>query len=129
MKRVRCLPAIQEVTVSDVTNLPSFSFTKRPPRRSRHIHRLNSGNSRLIDDEPPLRSELFSTDQMKDYGKTLAGSHKLNPERTANQLLQRLADNESVLIEVYSLLTEAVRSDRRIAPAGEWLLDNFYLIE
>jgi cyclic beta-1,2-glucan synthetase len=53
----------------------------------------------------------------------------LNTKRAANQLLQRLADNESVLIEVYTLLTEAVGADRRVAPAGEWLLDNFYLIE
>ena len=27
------------------------------------------------------------------------------------------------------MLTEAVRSRLRITPAGEWLLDNFYLIE
>ena len=26
-------------------------------------------------------------------------------------------------------LTEAVKADRRITPAGDWLLDNFYLIE
>ena len=28
-----------------------------------------------------------------------------------------------------NLLTAAVRAGRRITPAGEWLLDNFYLIE
>ena len=30
-------------------------------------------------DEPPLRSELFSNEQMKQHGKTLAGSHRLGP--------------------------------------------------
>jgi len=80
-------------------------------------------------DELPLRSELFSTDQMKEHGRTLAGSHKLSTKGAANPLLTRLDENEDVLISVYGLLTEAVKTDRRIAPAGEWLLDNFYLIE
>ena len=49
----------------------------------------------------------------------------LAPER----LLTRLAENEGVLIGACNLLTAAVKTNRRIAPAGEWLLDNFYLIE
>ena len=80
-------------------------------------------------DEPPLRSELFSADQMEQHGKTLAGSHKLSLERAPDRLLTRLAENEAVLIEACNLLTAAVTANRRIAPAGEWLLDNFYLIE
>ena len=79
--------------------------------------------------EPPLRAELFSSDQMEQHGKTLAGSHKLSPGHAPDQLLTRLAENEGVLIGSRNLLTEAVKMDRRIAPAGEWLLDNFYLIE
>src|SRR5437773_2515556 len=80
-------------------------------------------------DELPLRSELFSADQMKEHGKTLAGSHQLSTKGAPNPLLTRLDANENVLISVYDLLTVAVKADRRIAPAGEWLLDNFYLIE
>ncbi|HVS26436.1 MAG TPA: glucoamylase family protein [Burkholderiales bacterium] len=80
-------------------------------------------------DEPPLRSELLSADQMEQHGKTLAGSHKLSLTRAPDQLLTRLAENEGVLIGVCNLLTAAVKANRRIAPAGEWLLDNFYLIE
>src|SRR6266581_4748409 len=77
----------------------------------------------------PLRSELFSTDQMEEHGKTLAASHKLSTKGAASRLLTRLAENEDVLIGVHGLLIEAVKADRRVAPAGEWLLDNFYLIE
>ena len=79
--------------------------------------------------EPPLRSELFSSDQMEQHGKTLAGLHKLSPGYAPDRLLARLADNEGVLTGTRSLLIEAVTTDRRITPAGEWLLDNFYLIE
>ena len=84
---------------------------------------------RYAGDEPPLRSELFSADQMKQHGKTLAGSHQLSPGGPQGRLLKRLAENKAVLIGVRNLLTEAVKANRRITPAGEWLLDNFYLIE
>ena len=79
--------------------------------------------------EPPLRSELFSADQMEQHGKALAGLHRLSPGQAPDQLLSRLAENEGVLIGVRDLLAEAVKANRRITPAGEWLLDNFYLIE
>ena len=79
--------------------------------------------------EPPLRSELFSADQMEQHGKTLAALHQLIPGQAPDQLLPRLAENEGVLIGVRDLLAEAVKANRRITPAGEWLLDNFYLIE
>jgi cellobiose phosphorylase len=80
-------------------------------------------------DESPLRSELFSSDQMEQHGKTLAGLHTVGLGRARDRLLSRLAENERVLVGACDLLTEAVKASRRIAPAGEWLLDNFYLIE
>ena len=83
----------------------------------------------LAGNEPPLRSELFSADQMEQHGKALAGLHKLGPGDTPDRLLARLAENEDVLRGVRDVLTEAVKADRRITPAAEWLLDNFYLIE
>jgi len=72
---------------------------------------------------------LFSADQMEEHGKALAAAHKLTSHRAPDQLLPRLAANEAVLIDACSVLTTAVSSDRPITPAGEWLLDNFYLIE
>ncbi len=80
-------------------------------------------------DELPLRSELFSADQMEQHGKILAGMHQLKHGRHRDHLLARLAENESLLLEVHNLQTETVKTDRRITPAGEWLLDNFYVIE
>jgi cellobiose phosphorylase len=44
-------------------------------------------------------------------------------------LLRRLTDNEAVIIEACNLLTAAIAAGHRITPAGEWLLDNYYLIE
>ena len=93
-----------------------------------HLDRTGPANVHA-GDEPPLRSELFSSDQMKQHGKVLADSHKVSLGRASHRLLTRLAENESFLIKVRNLLMEAVKNNRRIVPAGEWLLDNFYLIE
>ena len=80
-------------------------------------------------DELSLRSELFSADQMEQHGKILAAMHQVEAGRPRDRLLARLAENETLLLEVHNLLTEDVQLERRITPAGEWLLDNFYLIE
>ena len=82
-----------------------------------------------VCDEQPLRDELFSADQMEQHGKILASMHEVKPGRPRDRLLARLAENEILLLEVHSLVTEAVKVGRRITPAGEWLLDNFYVIE
>ena len=77
----------------------------------------------------PLRAELFSADQMELHGHTLAGQHTLYPRHCPDLLLGRLDDNASLLGSGYGLLNAAVKAKRRLTPAGEWLLDNAYLIE
>jgi cyclic beta-1,2-glucan synthetase len=79
--------------------------------------------------EPPLRSELFSAEQMEQHGKNLAGLHILSPKVEPFQpLLSRLAENEAILLEVHDLISEAVKGNRQITPAGEWLLDDLQTI-
>ena len=56
-------------------------------------------------------------------------SHQLATGRTPDKLISRLDENEAVLVHTYDLVTAAVKRNRRISPAAEWLLDNFYLIE
>ncbi len=80
-------------------------------------------------DQQPLRAELFSIDQLERHAKEIAASHQLAAGRVRDTLLRRLDDNERVLIETYDLVTVAADQNRRIEPAAEWLLDNFYLIE
>ncbi len=79
--------------------------------------------------EEPFRSELFSSEQMIRYGKIVAQSHKLAKGNYPNQLLKRLQENETALLEIRNLLVEDIREGKIITPAAEWLLDNFYLIE
>ncbi len=79
--------------------------------------------------EDPIRSELFGSEQMAQQGKIVAASHKLMTGKAPAQLIKRLSDNEKVLLEVRNLLVDSVKENKRITPAGEWVLDNFYLIE
>lgn len=72
---------------------------------------------------------LFSSKQLEEYGRTLAQSHVLSSARHAENLLGRLAENQEVLVRARAVLLRATKDERRITPAGEWLLDNFYLLE
>ncbi len=94
------------------------------------------------DELVPLRAELLSADQMVQYGKTLAGQHVLEATDKQDRLLIRLAENSSALRQACQVLSQdsdaqqpnapsaSKASDTLpITPAGEWLLDNFYLIE
>ncbi|MEO5674229.1 MAG: glucoamylase family protein, partial [Chitinophagales bacterium] len=82
-----------------------------------------------INNAPPLRADLLTIEQMGFLAKDLAGKHEFDTKKTPELLLKRLADNEEVLKRVTDLLQEAVKEKNPVSPAGEWLLDNFYLIE
>ncbi len=82
-----------------------------------------------VDEETPLRSELFSAGQMASHGKFLAGRHLLSKKGGPDRLLARLSENATVISDTCSELTAAIKAGRQITPASEWLLDNFYLIE
>ena len=101
---------------------------KKIPNSWAHLGRKKS-TGKYTTIEQPLRAELYSAYQMKLHGKALAKEHQIDFHRPKGSLLTRLSENESLLLEVYNLLTEDVKANIRIAPAGEWLLDNFYLIE
>jgi len=79
--------------------------------------------------EPALRAELFSAEQMEQHGIALAKQHKLSPRSSTDRLLKRLDENAGLLLQTCEALTAAAKHNRRISPAAEWLLDNYYLIE
>ncbi|MEO8810386.1 MAG: glucoamylase family protein [Rhodanobacter sp.] len=98
-------------------------------RRLQAFRRRRAAARTRPEQEPALRAELFSGEQMERHGRVLAGQHRLRERSRVDLLLSRLADNEAVITHSCERLTNATRRKRRITPAGEWLLDNFYLIE
>ena len=80
--------------------------------------------------DEPLRSELYSVEQMKNHSKFLAETHVISRSNSrSNHLLSRFVENELVLNRARDILGEAIVAKSRISPAADWLLDNFYLIE
>ncbi len=103
-------------TAQDITSDFIASFKK-------HNFEDNYLSEELLD------AELFSFEQMDRFGKILAKKHTLSPKPAQDHLLKRLADNELLLSEVRKLINDSIKKKYQISPAGEWLIDNFYLIE
>jgi len=78
--------------------------------------------------EPPLRADLFSIQQLARHARWLAASQAVVTRPGSNWLLRRLRQNEEIL-RTFNKASVATDPARRITPAAEWLLDNFYLIE
>jgi cyclic beta-1,2-glucan glucanotransferase len=49
--------------------------------------------------------------------------------RRGRHLLPRLVDNGRVLLASYRALAGAIREERAITPAAEWLVDNFHIVD
>ncbi len=82
-----------------------------------------------IQSEALLKAVLFNGEQMARHGKTLAQGHRFILKPGPDLLRARLAENEKILHETYAVLRQAASARLAISPAGEWLLDNFYLVE
>ncbi len=99
-------------------------------RASAQWPRWIAGKLHLSDpaDDGPLRAELLSGDQLARHATALARSHRSSVRAGSSRLLGRLTRNEEGL-RAFNIATLAVDPRRRITPAAEWLLDNFYLVE
>lgn len=81
-----------------------------------------------LSDDPPLRAELMSGDQLVRHARMLAEKHEVIIRHRDNRLLACLDANEQVLRD-FNRTTLIIGRERHLTPAAEWLLDNFYLIE
>ena len=89
----------------------------------------NNISRKEVDANPPLRAELFSTEQMEQHALQLAEHHIVALGQEGELLLKELSENEKILFHVNDLLQKNVKEKWSISPAAEWLLDNFYLID
>src|SRR5215813_13440367 len=81
-------------------------------------------------DEKPFQAEFYSVERLEQYAQTLAAEHKTITRRQGRaQHLPRLDENGRILEAAYKALVEALRNGRAIAPAAEWLVDNYHIVE
>jgi cyclic beta-1,2-glucan synthetase len=80
--------------------------------------------------EEPIRAELFSIERLEQHAASLAVAQQNTTMRGADRrLATRLRDNGRVLLDAYRAIGEAIREERAITPAAEWLIDNYHVAQ
>ncbi|MGH7248242.1 MAG: glycosyl transferase, partial [Pseudomonadota bacterium] len=80
--------------------------------------------------EEPIRAELFGIERLEQHGESLAAAQVVATKvKTGRRLATRLRENGGVLLDTYRALADAIREERAITPAAEWLVDNFHVVE
>ena len=79
--------------------------------------------------EAPIRAEIFGTARFQQHGLSLGETHdaRVNVKRSV-AFFPRLRDNIRVLREAHRYICLQERRGHHVSPAGEWLLDNFYVV-
>jgi cyclic beta-1,2-glucan synthetase len=80
--------------------------------------------------EEPILAELFSVERLEQHAQTLAAAQTVTdaPHR-GHAIRPRIAENGRVLLESYRILARAIKDERSITPAAEWLVDNFHIVD
>ena len=80
--------------------------------------------------EEPILAELFSVERLEGHAQTLAGAQTVtDTPRRGHAVAPRVAENGRVLLESYRVLARAIKDERSITPAAEWLVDNFHIVD
>ncbi|WP_246022363.1 GH36-type glycosyl hydrolase domain-containing protein [Pararhodobacter zhoushanensis] len=105
---------------------------KRPAAWQGVLHAVlpNPRGPALWDDTAPIRSDLFGVERLEHHAISLAAEQAIadRPVRVLN-LSRRLRDNAAELLSAYQFSADALRRGETVAPAAEWLLDNYHLVE
>lgn len=73
---------------------------------------------------------MLEKEQLKKHLEKIASSHNIiSRSQKDTYPIPRLLEDYEKIKEVYKMLNEHVNMKINIHPAGEWLLDNFYIIE
>ena len=80
--------------------------------------------------EEPILSELFSIERLEQHAQTLAAAQRVTdtPGRGA-AIHPRIVENGRVLLDAYRTLARAIKDERVITPAAEWLVDNYPIVD
>ena len=77
-----------------------------------------------------IKGVLLEKNQLENYLAKLASDNILKNKSDKNSFpIPRVKENFEYITNVYNILTEHLKLEIPIHPAGEWLLDNYYIIE
>ena len=82
------------------------------------------------DGEDPIRAELFSVERLEQHAESLAAAQRVTarPTRGARSRDAPARQRPRPARRV-SPIGAAIREERAITPAAEWLVDNFHVVE
>ena len=97
--------------------------TQDPLRRDRR-------GGRSATPQDPILAELFSVERLEQHARTLAAAQKVSDTtHRGHPVHPRVAENGQILLESYRLLARAIKDERSITPAAEWLVDNYPIVD
>jgi cyclic beta-1,2-glucan synthetase len=82
------------------------------------------------DLEEPILAELFSVERLEQHAESLAVAQTVtDTPRRGRAIRPRVTENGRVLLQSYRVLARAIKEERSITPAAEWLVDNFPIVD
>ena len=73
---------------------------------------------------------MFSVERLEQHAESLAQAQVVSPRtRRRRPLPKRLRENAKILVDSFREIAHSAQAHRPITPAGEWLLDNFHVVE
>ena len=80
--------------------------------------------------EEPIRAELFGVERLEQHAESLAAAQTITGDSRRGRLLTpRVLENGRVLVKSYRTIARAIREEKTITPAAEWLVDNFHIVD
>jgi len=80
--------------------------------------------------EEPIRAEIFSVERLEQHAESLATEQRVTQHPAKGRKLSpRVEENGRVLLAAYGAIADAIRAQRAITPAAEWLVDNFHIVD
>ena len=77
-----------------------------------------------------IKGTLLDKVQLESYLEKIASDNILQAKSSKETYpIPRLKENYEIITQIYELLTEHIKLKIPIHPAGEWILDNYYIIE
>ena len=77
-----------------------------------------------------INGTLVDEQQLESHLQKIASNHNLmSKSEKSTYPIPKMLENYKVIRETYDLLNEHLKLGISIHPAGEWLLDNLYIIE
>ena len=69
-------------------------------------------------------------ERLEQHAQSLAAAQAISPTRHRGKPVQpRVTENGRVLVDSYRRLARAIKDERSITPAAEWLVDNFPIVD